>query len=54
MFRQKACRQTYFALVIFLLIPFLADIVKMRLLSQIPDTSGFSVSGHMEWFDLKR
>lgn len=51
MFRQKAC-QTYFALVIFLLIPFLADIVKMRLLSQIPDTSGFSVSGHMEWFDL--
>lgn len=37
---------------IFMVLPFIVDIVKMRLLIATPNTGGFSISGHIEWFDL--
>lgn len=45
-------RKTFISLTIFMLLPFIIDIVKMRLLIITLNMGGFSIAGHIEWFDL--
>ena len=42
----------FLSLCLFLVIPFLHQCVRTSLISDIPDTDGLGIAGHIEWFDL--
>lgn len=42
----------FLSLCLFLIIPFLHQCVRTSLISDIPDTDGLGIAGHIEWFDL--
>ena len=42
----------FLSLCLLLVIPFLHQCVRTSLISDIPDTDGLGIAGHIEWFDL--
>ena len=42
----------FLALCLLLVIPFLHQCVRTSLISDIPNTDGLGIAGHIEWFDL--
>lgn len=42
----------FLSLCLFLLIPFLHQCVRTSLISNVPNTDGLGIAGHIEWFDL--
>lgn len=48
--RSRIC--LFLSLCLFLIIPFLHQCVRTSLISDIPNTDGLGIAGHIEWFDL--
>lgn len=42
----------YLSLCLLLILPFLHQCVRTGLISNLPDTDGLGIAGHIEWFDL--
>lgn len=42
----------FLSLCLLLIIPFLHQCVRTSLISNVPDTDGLGIAGHIEWFDL--
>ena len=51
---SKRCDRIYLflSLCLLLIIPFLHQCVRTSLISDVPDTDGLGIAGHIEWFDL--
>lgn len=41
----------FLSLCLLLIIPFLHQCVRTNLISDVPDTDGLGIAGHIEWFD---
>lgn len=50
----ERCSRTYLflSLCLLLIIPFLHQCVRTVFISNVPDTDGLGIAGHIEWFDL--
>ena len=42
----------FFSLILLSFIPFIDTLVRTNLITNIPQTDGLGIAGHMEWFDL--
>ena len=42
----------FISLALLSFMPFIYEIIRSNLIANIPSTDGFSISGHIEWFDL--
>lgn len=51
-FERNSRIYLFLSLCLFLVIPFLHQCVRTSLISDIPDTDGLGIAGHIEWFDL--
>ncbi|MCM1089264.1 MAG: hypothetical protein NC092_13630 [Butyrivibrio sp.] len=50
--KYRFSTKLFVSLVALSLVPFAYQLVRTRLIASIPDTSGLSIAGHIEWFDL--
>lgn len=51
-FERSSRIYLFLSLCLLLIIPFLHQCVRTSLISDIPDTDGLGIAGHIEWFDL--
>ena len=51
-FERRGRISLFLSLCLFLIIPFLHQCVRTSLISDVPDTDGLGIAGHIEWFDL--
>lgn len=51
-FERRSRIYLFLSLCLLLIIPFLHQCVRTGLISDVPDTDGLGIAGHIEWFDL--
>lgn len=51
-FERRSRISLFLSLCLLLIIPFLHQCVRTSLISDVPDTDGLGIAGHIEWFDL--
>lgn len=52
LFERRSQIYLFLSLCLLLTIPFLHQCVRTSLISDVPDTDGLGIAGHIEWFDL--
>lgn len=51
-FERRSRIYLFLSLCLFLIVPFLHQCVRTSLISDVPNTDGLGIAGHIEWFDL--